>query len=192
MAEDHQDKPKDGRAPPPSPLSGNGAPGDRPELDRLPPPAFPPGQRGVKPRRNLRTPVSEPGPEGGGVARGGDSGVPDEAFISPDDPIERKGSRIAPDAFISPDEPIPERGPEEGVVTGIGDDQHLGDEEQAYTRSDPPAVADLVLQVRRLADALRDRGESGLRTTPDMSRFEATLRAYCVGYLSAQREAGDG
>lgn len=34
-------------------------------------------------------------------------------------------------------------------------------------------------------------GEPGLRTTADMNRLGATLRAYCVGYLVAQRETGE-
>ena len=122
--------------------------------------------------------------------------MPAEVFISPDEPIVRSSSRIAPGAFISPDEPMPQRGQssdnamddEEGVVTGIGDDPHLELEDLTVTLHSDPAVADLVVKVGRLAEALRDRGEAGLRTTPDMNRFEATLRAYCVGYLAGQRE----
>ena len=101
------------------------------------------------------------------------------------------GSRIAPDAFITPDEPIPDPGPDEGVVTGIGNDPHLDETDPASPRYADPHVAGLVNQVGRLAEALRDLGEAGLRTTADMSRFEATLRAYCVGYLVAQRETGE-
>jgi hypothetical protein len=41
--------------------------------------------------------------------------------------------------------------------------------------------------VAKLAEALRRRGESGLRATPEMTRFEATLRSYCVGYLAGRR-----
>jgi hypothetical protein len=121
--------------------------------------------------------------------------VPEDAFISPDEPIVRTGSRFAADAFISPDAPLPPRRDpdapdDEGVVTGIGDDPHLGHEDLVLSRGGDPTVADLAIRVGRLADGLRDKGEAALRTTPDMSKFEATLRAYCVGYLAAQRDAG--
>jgi hypothetical protein len=49
-------------------------------------------------------------------------------------------------------------------------------------------VRELTRSIERLGDALRLRGEVGLRTTADMTRFEATLRAYCVGYLTRVRE----
>jgi hypothetical protein len=178
MADD-QDGP---RPSPKRPQNANGAGQGPRELDRLPPPAFPPGQRmsgRMRPRAESRR------------AEGSGEGVPDDAFISPDEPIVRSGSRIAAGAFISPDEPLPSRDhvdPDQVVVTGIGDDPHLGHEELPASQKTDPQVADLALRVRRLADALEYRGEAGLRTTSDMNRFEATLRAYCVGYLAAQRE----
>ena len=46
---------------------------------------------------------------------------------------------------------------------------------------------ELTEAVGKLAQALRHRGEAGLRTTPDMGRFDATLRAYCIGYLAGRR-----
>jgi hypothetical protein len=176
MADD-QDGP---RPAPKRPQNANGAGQGSRELDRLPPPAFPPGQRmpaRVRPRADARRAEGE--------------GVPDEAFISPDEPIVRSGSRIAAGAFISPDEPLPSRDhvdPDQVMVTGIDDDPHLGHESVPASQRTDPQVADLALRVRRLADALEYRGEAGLRTTSDMNRFEATLRAYCVGYLAAQRE----
>lgn len=141
-----------------------------------------------------------------------DTGVPEEAFISPDDPIVPEREEISDEAFISPDEPIVRTGPptkpadfeevvggrrsrdeemEEGevLVTGMGNDPHLDDEGmQAVERYGDRHVADLVLMVGELADSLRQRGESALRSRPGMSRFEATLRAYCVGYLAGKRE----
>jgi hypothetical protein len=168
-----QDSPRS--SPPNQGVNGAGQ-GPR-DHDRLPPPAFPPGQRARTRPRAGRT----EGTTG--------EGVPDDAFISPDEPIVRSGSRIAAGAFISPDEPIPDRDPDEGVVTGIGDDEHLGAEDLALSGGQlDPRLSDLAARVRRLADALRDRGEAALRTTPDMSRFDATLRAYCLGYLAAQQE----
>jgi hypothetical protein len=172
------DERKDGQAP-----KGRG--GDA--AGRLPPPAFPPGQR-AQPRANHRPPAPRPDePEGD---------VPDDAFISPDEPIVRTGSRIADGAFIAPDAPLPRRGiaerAEEGVVTGIGDDPHLGHEALETSQSGDPIVSDLALRVGRLAAGLRAKGEAALKTTPDMNKFETTLRAYCVGYLAAQRDSGTG
>jgi len=174
-----------------------------PGLDRLPPPMFPPGARHVHARRS-----SAPA----GVERE-HGGIPEDAFISPDDPIVREGDAEAgfgEDAFIDPDAPIvrtsPPRPPadyedvlrstgallEEGVVTGIGDDAHLEEEDiRALEGFDDPDVEELSRALDRLADAVRGKGEGGLRTSADMSRFEATLRAYCVGYLAGRR-GGDG
>lgn len=179
-----------------SPSSPEGHPGPNGsgkgprELDRLPPPAFPPGVRSLGHR--ARRPAQMAAGEGAEGQAAESEGVPDDAFISPDEPIVRS-SRIAPGAFISPDEPLPPRNPDrvdldEVEVTGIGDDPHLGAEDLAIARYTDPAVADLVQRVAALAQSLKDKGEAGLRTTPEMSRFEATLRAYCVGYLAGQRE----
>ncbi|MDZ7779714.1 MAG: hypothetical protein U5R14_07215 [Gemmatimonadota bacterium] len=74
---------------------------------------------------------------------------------------------------------------EKGTVTGIGDDPHLQAEELAS--GGDPYVIELSNAVSKLAEALRHRGEAGLKATPDMTRFEATLRAYCVGYLAGRR-----
>lgn len=179
MSEDRPGSFPEGEGPGPN---GHGRPPR--ELDRLPPPAFPPDARGAGRRVPRPTELRAAEPE-----EEGEAGVPDDAFISPDEPIVRE-SRIAHDAFISPDEPIPPRRIErddEVLVTGIGDDPHLA-ADPAAARYEDPHVADLAQRVLRLAEALRERGEAGLRTTPDMSRFESTLRAYCVGYLAALRE----
>lgn len=200
------------------------------ELDRLPPPMFPSG-RG---RQSLRPPAeaSPPEPEEGG-------GVPDEAFIMPDDPIRRPAEAEAsfaaaeaaarggwdetesPEeewagALIDPDAPIVRREAprmpddyervlrgatftelEEGevVVTGIGDsgwDEAQEVLEQASApATDDPYVVELARAVRKLSEALHARGEAGLRSLPEMTRFEATLRAYCVGYLTRAREGAE-
>lgn len=168
---------------------------------RLPPPAFPPGSRRGSVRRSLEKGAlsdafispDDPLPER--------SGVPDDAFISPDAPFER--ASLEDVSFISPDDPIPHRDPhpaavadeeaeededfdpDDVVVTGMGDDAHLDPTELAFAAD--PHVFELVTQVSKLAEALKQKGEAGLRSTPDMSRFEATLRAYCVGYLAGRR-----
>ncbi len=170
---------------------------------RLPPPAFPPGsRRKVFKNSPASAPQATPKPA-----------VTDDAFISPDDPIPTRSDKVAsafilpddpmperrPDAmtsaFISPEDPIPKREalgvrrtmgkPEEGVVTGIGSNAHMDQGELAAAGD--PHVMELTEAVGKLAQALRRKGEAGLRSSPDMSRFDATLRAYCVGYLAGRR-----
>jgi hypothetical protein len=110
------------------------------------------------------------------------------------------------DAFISPDDPMPERTPSgqagarsaaaydamavtsddaEGVVTGMGDDAHLDPTELAL--GGDPHVRAVAEAVSKLAASLEQKGEAGLRTSLEMTRFEAQLRAYCVGYLAGKR-----
>jgi len=74
---------------------------------------------------------------------------------------------------------------EEGVVTGMGSDPHM-DPTELVTGGDPHVI-ELIGAVGRLAEALKRKGEAGLRTSPRMTRFEATLRSYCVGYLAGRR-----
>lgn len=164
---------------------------------RLPPPAFPPGRRKHVHTNSDSPPASNSTPRssGGGAFISPDDPIPPrrdkvgEAFISPDDPIPARGSDAVFDAFISPDDPIPTRrapkNVEEGVVTGIGHDPHL-DPEELVSGGDPHVI-ELIGAVGRLAEALKRRGEAGLRTSASMTRFEATLRAYCVGYLAGRR-----
>lgn len=167
---------------------------------RLPPPAFPPGTR-RKVHKNSTGPHKP----------SADPHVERDAFISPDDPFPPRSDKVA-NAFISPDEPLPARSDDlagaflsfddstedslplhgsipahedEGVVTGMGSDPHLDPEELA-TGGDP-YVMEVAHAVRKLAEVLSRKGEAGLRSTPDMSRFEATLRAYCVGYVAGRR-----
>jgi hypothetical protein len=167
---------------------------------RLPPPAFPPGTR-KKVHKNSTSPLK---PSAG---RGAD----DNAFISPDDPMPARNDKVAkafispddpmprrsemPSPFISPGDPVPSRGDvseleEEGVVTGMSFDAHL-EPEELVTGGDPH-VMEVVEAVRKLADALKRKGEAGLRAAPGMSRFEATLRAYCIGYLAGRRAEDEG
>jgi hypothetical protein len=171
MADERQGFPPDGEAPP----------GGR----RLPPPAFTPGQY-AQTRADHRSPTTGPGEAEGEV--------PDDAFISPDEPILRTDYHIADDAFTAPEAPFPDDedvDPEDVLVTGIGNDPHLGHEDLTLSPSVDPVVMDLALRVGRLAEGLRTKGQAALKTTPDMNRFEATLRAYCVGYLAGQRDAGN-
>jgi hypothetical protein len=169
----------------------------------LPPPAFPPGSR----KHALRSsgpakqdpPPRKQGSEDAFISP--DDPIPARrdkvaaAFIQPDDPLPERRPDAMKDAFISPEDPLPKREslgvrrtmgkPEEGVVTGIGSDPHLDRGELAAAGD--PYVMELIEAVGKLAQALRRRGEAGLRTTPEMGRFDATLRAYCVGYLAGRR-----
>jgi hypothetical protein len=130
------------------------------DTDRLPPPMFPPGARRPTPRAPTpATPLE-------------DDSIPQDALILPDQPIRRETGAIDL---------------EDVLVTGIGDDPHLEDELDTGGPADPH-LEGIARAVERLARALRQRGEPGLRTTPDMTPFEATLRAYCLGYLTRARE----
>ena len=157
---------------------------------RLPPPAFPPGTRRHAVRSALRPEAVEA------------SASADVAFILPDDALPPRADPMG-DAFISPDEPIPERKiellpefetdvrfepGEEGVVVGMDLDTHL-DEAEIVSGGDPHVI-ELMSAVANLAESLQSRGEAGLRATPEMSRFEATLRSYCVGFLAGRRADG--
>jgi hypothetical protein len=148
---------------------------------RLPPPAFPPG---IRRRPAGASDGTEP------VDRPIRTGPPDEPFALADPAPGDEGEDIE---LISHDEPIPARSRgsalEQGVVTGIGEEAHLGPE--ALAADGDPYVHELVHAVSKLAEDVRRRGEAGLRVRGDMSGLESTLRAYCVGYLAGRR-AEDG
>lgn len=157
------------------------------EERRLPPPAFPPGMRRHVHRNS----------QGAKEQRQTESA--EGAFISPDEPLPERRDPMG-GAFISPDDPMPERRidladgfldlqaidpDEEGIVVGMDLDPHL--EEAEVVAAGDPHVLEVMEAVAKLAEALRRRGEAGLRSSPAMTRFEATLRAYCVGYLAGRR-----
>lgn len=102
--------------------------------------------------------------------------------------------------MIEPDEALPDRviplsrdfldmellgSDDAGEVVGMDHNAHLSPEELA-SRGDP-YVLEIGEAVSKLAEAIRRRGAAGLHAAPTMSRFEATLRAYCVGYLAGRR-----
>jgi hypothetical protein len=72
-------------------------------------------------------------------------------------------------------------------LTELGSRRHRDEEQIARAAAGDPHVAELIRLVKKLGDSLFTRGEAGLRATPDMARFETTLRAYCVGFLAAAR-----
>lgn len=166
---------------------------DEKKDNRLPPPAFPPGTR-KRVHTNSTTPQSSNSRSGSSPYISPDDPMPprrdrvDEAYISPDDPMPERRPDAVFDAFISPDDPMPSRpdaSEEEGIVTGMGDDPHLDPEELAS--GGDPHVLEVTGALDRLAAAMKHKGEAGLKSTPQMSRFEATLRSYCVGYIAGRR-----
>jgi hypothetical protein len=169
---------------PPSPSRPQEAvPSHDAKAERLPPPMFPPGS-------SFRARRREPEP-----AEDESYHVPDDAFIMPDEPFRRRGSRDEREARAPEEAPArdrrmndPFRG-ERGVASGIGESAPDADDERQITAvsGGDPHVAELIRLVRRLSDSLVRKGEAGLRATSDMTRFEATLRAYCVGFLAAAR-----
>ena len=135
---------------------------------RLPPPAFPPGVRKHVHRSSRGT-----------GAKRSESAA--DAFISPDDPMpQRKLHVLDGSSHLTPID-----ADEEGQVVGMDLSPHL-EEAEAVSGGDPHVI-EVMDAVAKLTAALRRRGEAGLRSTPGMSRFEATLRAYCVGYLAGRR-----
>lgn len=149
-----------------------------PELDRLPPPAFPPGSR----RSSVPRPRSTPDAES--PAAGGDeSDLPDEALISPDDPIRKEGRGIPDDAFISPDDPLvpANRDEEEGTVTGMG--EFLESPGGKALQDEKPSIHELPYLLNHLAERINESGESALEVHAEMGRFQAALRSFLKGFL---------
>lgn len=167
---------------------------DAPELDRLPPPAFPPGssRRPPAPARNRST---------ASVGRG--DGFPEGAFISPDEPIRRIDGGFPEGALISPDDPIRSRrsrtgsGPSaashlgmteddddgEVEVTGIGD-QNRDYYSSALVPARPDITATQVAAIlEQLALMLRKGEHVPLQAESRLSPFESMLRGFISGYL---------
>ncbi len=163
-------------------------PPNRPrKLDRLPPPAFPPGARRTAPTRSP--------PDGDGETSLAEQ-LPEGALISPDEPVRRVSGKVPEDAFISPDEPIRSRDPLPGrpqdaaateddvVVTGIGE------QDPAYYRSPSAVVADMhdieqaAPVLEDLARQIRADGVAALFLESGLSRFESALRSFLAGYFA--------
>ena len=125
-------------------------------------------------------------PEGtgeGADAAAEDVKIPDEAFISPDEPIVRKERETVPEeAFISPDEPIV-RKRATGVVVGMdGSAQHL--KRLSGIHLEPEQVAQILEDTAR---HIREDGiRAGLQVLPDSPQFETLLKAYLAGYFSTE------
>ena len=171
---------------PPSADRAEGAGASDVPAQRLPPPMFPPGSRRSPTRGGA--PPAQPREDD-------EYDVPEDAFIMPDEPFRRSPSRTDPGGASGAGAPPRDRRMTDpaqvrtGVATGLGEPSPHPDEELQISAASAgdPHVAELIRLVRRLSDSLLRKGEAGLRASPDMTRFEATLRAYCVGFLAATR-----
>lgn len=153
-----------------------------PELDRLPPPAFPPGTR--------RTHTHRPG---AGIASGG-QGLPDGALISPEEPIRRIGEGFPEGAFISPDDPIDTGGEDEvveGEVTGMGTYDPEAYRPVGPAGANPGDPDQMASILEELAQGLRGQGSAALAQDAYSSSFESALRGFLGGYLVG-RGGGSG
>lgn len=95
---------------------------------------------------------------------------------------------------------VPEaaEGWEEAEVELVPETTEAAPEQDTGSETDPgyplesapvdPHVEAVMALVRRLADDLEAHGETALAADAEVSPFEATLRAYCVGYLEGLRE----
>jgi len=112
-----------------------------------------------------------------------DIDFPSEAFISPDDPIERSSAPgIPPAAFISPDDPIRQSQDPGGVVVGMdGRVHHLSDMDDPHL--EPEQIANILEHTAR---GIRTAGMSALQVSPDAPHFEAVLKAYLAGYFGSK------
>jgi hypothetical protein len=138
-------------------------PGDaRPPMDRLPPPAFPPGHR----RDRIHRPRST-GSAGGGA-------FPAEAFFSPDDPIRRppdEGGKGEGDAW-----PGPPRAPRVR--------RRIDAEHPSFPAPTAPEIADLL---EELAHEIRSLGTGRFHWRAGAPPLEAALRGVLSGYLRQGR-----
>jgi hypothetical protein len=150
--------------------------------NRLPPPAFPPNAQECGEELDAGSPdAANRRSNGRGPHRPSDSSFVDGAIIDPDDPFPLRDITLTEDFGGASSESVVE----DGEVVGMDLSPHLSREE-IVSRGDPHLM-ELIGAVSKLAEGLRRKGEAGLHAAPSMSRFEATLRAYCVGFLAGRR-----
>lgn len=183
MSEDEtEDRRPDGDAGERRP-SGPSRNGPGPEMDRLPPPAFPPGSRRASaPRKRVDVAGAEESPDDAGEGEE----LPDDAFISPDEPIRKEARGIPDDAFISPDDPFTPKataGSDEGQVTSMGEQISTRTPTAAKRRSEAPSIHELPYLLDRVAEQINDTGREALNVHGEMGHFEAALKSFLRGYL---------
>ena len=107
--------------------------------------------------------------------------IPEDAFISPDEPMVPDKFR---EAFISPEEPLEPREEEGGIVVGMDGSTEHDAAGAGAALLDPERVAEVLEAV--LAD-VRASGIKGLRAGPGASTFEKDLRIHLGKYFSRYR-----
>lgn len=173
-----------------------------PELDGLPPPFFPPGARrsrgaaALQVTRTPRPPAEQLSPEE-------ETAIPEDAFISPDEPLRK----FREDAFIYPDEPIRRERPreqpgEEDVVVGwIGDEEYFNAKERGakaaaprpvpgWSSLDPESARRTAERLEALAESLRAMGGAALEIPPAADPLDVALRSFLAGYLLSRPSTG--
>ena len=185
MSQEGSERPtaRDDGAERPKSSAPEGGPGPGPELDRLPPPAFPPGSRRSS-VHEARVAVDEEEVEEG------DDDFPRDAFISPDDPIRREGRGVPDDAFISPDDPlVPRERHQEGTVTGMGEAEvETADFGGSGRRQQKPTIHELPYLLDQLAERIHESGSRALEVHAEMGHFQAALRSFLKGYLEGSAD----
>ncbi len=88
---------------------------------------------------------------------------------------------IPEEAFISPDEPIERADDDGGVVVGMDGSSEHESVPFSGVHLEPEQMAAVLEDV---AAALKEHGINGLRPTPGTPHFESVLKAYIAGYYS--------
>ncbi len=140
--------------------------GDRPSprmVDRLPPPAFPPGQR----RDWVHRPRHTPGDASVTPAEGS---IPEDALYAPDEPIRR----------IDDPSHVGEAGSRDPLLDPADDEsgQRLSDED----------VATILIN---LAAEIRDHEGGRFLWKSNVTPFEGAIRGLVSGYLRLGRREGE-
>ena len=113
-------------------------------------------------------------------------GIPDEAFISPEEPFRRADHDFPEGAFIFPEDADNWEASKEpeaavGVVTGMSG-------RTQYQRSEHRLDLDeLVHLLEDLARSLHDDGVPGLAARQGASNVERELRAFLAGYIMNEK-----
>lgn len=171
--------------------------GPGPEMDRLPPPFFPPEEpRPEGPSEDVAPEGPSPERSSGGDEEGGEAKeelateAVEDPFISPGEPITRPEDDLSDDAFISPDDPlVPADRDEEGMVTSIGDEGPAGPPPPAPPpRSERPTIHELPYLLGTLAERIHDTGERAIQASPERGHFESALCAFLRGYLKGSED----
>ena len=104
-------------------------------------------------------------------------GVPEDAFISPDEPLVTDKFR---EAIIFPDDPLEPPQDEGGIVVGMdGSTEHEVASGSVLLDSDRVAAV-----LEAVAAGLRDQGINALQVEPGTSEFEEALKIHLKEYFS--------